>query len=358
MAALMVALTAVALSACGGSSSDSSSSTSEASSEPASGNEAESVNASDKGPLVKDQTIGIIYFFGADQTSVRQGKAVEEAAHKLGWKTTAIDANLDPSKETAAFTTLINQGVNGIATINVSNTELQPSIKQAESAGIPVMSIGGGGWVPGLALDVALDDRSGAAELGTYFYDTLSKQYGTKPVDVIQMDYPEGNPCRARETIFDAIATEFPTVNVTKYKVDAENLVPAASSYVSSQINQKGDDLVGVISCWGAPAQGALAAAKQAGLDNFMVVGMNGETAELDLIAEEDPYYTATIAFAWAWAGDELINWMDKDLAGDMKTPPTGRIYIPQQLVTSETPPKASQYDLILPAGWSPDYWK
>jgi ribose transport system substrate-binding protein len=306
----------------------------------------------------KGKTIGIIHFIQADEAATRQGKAVEEAAERFGWTTKVIDTNLDPSKAVAAFSTFVNAKVDGIVMVDLDTASLKAQIKQADDAGIPVISYAGGSWVPGLSLDVGINDQEAAAKVGVYFFDQLAKTHGTKAVDVIEMTFQAGNPCRAREPIFDALAAQHKNVKITKYNVDGANPVAAASDYMSSQINQKGKSLAGVIACWGLPAQGAVAAAKKAGRKDLVIVGMNGDTPEIDLIAAGDPNYRATVALAWASSGDDAIKWMDKVLAKKAELPSGGRIYVPSQLITKDTPPTASKYDIMLPDGWSPDYWR
>jgi ribose transport system substrate-binding protein len=349
----LVALSALALAACGGNGDNNTPSGQTATPAGASGGESSAAVSTGK------KTIGIISFVQSDEATRRTSAAVEKAAQMKGWSTKLIDANLDATKQIAAFDTFINDKVSGIVTIYTDNVQNKAAIAKAKAAGIPVMSIGGGQWVDGLTLDVGIPDVAAGGEAGQYFFDTLKKKYGDKKkVDVLQFTLPEGNPCRAREKAFDGIAQLYPNIKVTKYHINGGNPVAAANDFVAAKLNQEGKNLVGVLSCWGLPAQGAASAAKAKGRSDFLVVGINGDTAEIDLVRDGDKNFQATVALGLAEAGNKVIQEMDSVFANKADLPASGRTYMPIQLVTPESLPSASKYDITLPKGWNADYWR
>jgi ribose transport system substrate-binding protein len=350
----VVALSGLVFAACG-SSGDDNNKPSGNTATPAGASAEESTAAVSSGK----KTIGIVSFIEADEATRRTSSAVKKAAETKGWSVKLIDTNLDATKQIAAFDTFVNDKVDGIITIYTDNVQNKAAIAKAKQAGIPVMSIGGGQWVDGLTLDVGIPDMAAGGQAAQYFFDTIKKKYGDKKqVNVIQFTLPEGNPCRAREKAFDGMAQLYPNVKVSKYHINGTNPVAAANDYMATKLNDQGKDLVGVLSCWGLPAQGAATAAKAKGRDDFLVVGINGDTAEIDLVRQGDKNFQATVALGLAEAGNKVIQELDKVFADKADLPASGRTYMPIQLVTPESLPSASKYDITLPKGWDADYWR
>jgi ribose transport system substrate-binding protein len=172
--AIIAALALVALVAgCGGSSSSSSSSTvaetseesagaeetenaaSDESSEEAEGGEEEAggelpeYNGPEKGlpteytattKKASACTIGYQNIYGAISSLAAQQEAAEDKASELGCKLVALDDQLNPTTQVNNFNQLLAQKVDAIVVYPIVPSALAPSLKQAEAAGIPVIS--------------------------------------------------------------------------------------------------------------------------------------------------------------------------------------------------------------------------
>lgn len=302
------------------------------------------------------KTVGIISFIEADESTHRMSAAIKKVAESKGWSVQLVDTNVDLTKAVAAFNRFITDKVSGIFTVTTDNSALKVSIKKAADAGIPVISVAGGQWVPGLTLDVGLPDLAATALASQYFFDTIRKRYGDQKVTVYFGAYPEGNPCRAREIGFDAAAKLYPNVAVKKYHVNVQNALSATKDFMATRLRTEGKSTVGFLGCWGVPAMGAALAAKQVGrTKDFIAVGISGNVAEVDLLRKHDPNFVATVMEGVAIAGYDAGQWMDKVFKKTAQIPASGRIYAPVTLATNQGKPP---YDVQLPAGWNPNYWK
>jgi ABC-type sugar transport system substrate-binding protein len=164
--AIVAALALLALVAgCGSSSSSSSSTTAESSEESAGAEETENASSEEgaeeaggelpeySGPekglpaeytattkKASACTIGYQNIYGAISSLAAQQEAAEEKASELGCKLVTLDDQLNPTTQVNNFEQLLAQKVNAIVVYPIVPTALAPSLKQAEAAGIPVIS--------------------------------------------------------------------------------------------------------------------------------------------------------------------------------------------------------------------------
>lgn len=85
-------------------------------------------------------TIGYQNIYGAISSLAAQQEAAEEKASELGCKLVTLDDQLNPTTQVNNFNQLLAQKVNAIVVYPIVPSALAPSLKQAEAAGIPVIS--------------------------------------------------------------------------------------------------------------------------------------------------------------------------------------------------------------------------
>jgi ribose transport system substrate-binding protein len=82
------------------------------------------------------QTIGINACSLAAEGCTQISEGVEAAAKALGWKTITLDGEVTPQKELANVEQFVQQGVNAIVDVAISDSSVTTGIKAAEEAGI------------------------------------------------------------------------------------------------------------------------------------------------------------------------------------------------------------------------------
>jgi ABC-type sugar transport system substrate-binding protein len=85
-------------------------------------------------------TIGYQNIYGAISSLAAQQESAEEKASELGCKLVTLDDQLNPTTQVNNFNQLLAQKVDAIVVYPIVPSALAPSLKQAESAGIPVIS--------------------------------------------------------------------------------------------------------------------------------------------------------------------------------------------------------------------------
>lgn len=354
---LLIAATAVmvslVLAACGSDSSSSDTSDSGSSGD----------TSSSSGNTSTGGTIGVMQLVQSDEAGRRLSDAVEMKAEELGYETTLIDANYDPSKELAGMDTLINQKVAAIVTVSADTELLKAKLRDAEAAGIPVIAVNGSPTVfPGTDLVINLPEEQSGKETAEAFFKDVEEKSGGEPVKVVEQVLPEALPCRLREKGFDSVAADYPNIEVVKYHIDGTNAVAAANTYTAEYL-QGNSDLAGVLSCWDVPLEGALTAVEQASPDPsaFTMMGINGTSTMVAKLQEGNEYLTGDMGYALAAGGARAAEAADMAIKGDTSSFPKSKLEnIELALFTDENVPEPPSIELPgwLPEGWSPDYWK
>ena len=85
-------------------------------------------------------TIGYQNIFGAISSLAAEQEAAEEEASALGCKIITLDDQLNPTTQVNNFNQLLSQNPSAIVVYPIVPSALSPSLKQAEAAGIPVLS--------------------------------------------------------------------------------------------------------------------------------------------------------------------------------------------------------------------------
>lgn len=310
------------------------------------------------GGKANGKKIGILVLVQADEQGERALKAVQKEAGALGYSTSVIDAQYDPTKSQAGMDTFINQHVDGIVTFATDNELLASKIKQASDAHIPVMAITGGKAVPGLTWSLDNPEEQYASELADQLFTAVEN--GSRGKTAVEMILPDAVPCRRREKGFDEAAAKHPDIKITKYKIDGNNAVASANSYFQQYL-QANKDLGGVVACWDIPVTGTLTAAKAANVGTFPVMAINGSSDLVARMQNDDPYLQADVGVALSKAGHDVMIQMDKAIKGEKTDIPASRYSTVTWSIFKKgnLPPKGGvELSQWLPEGWTQDYWK
>jgi len=302
--------------------------------------------------------IGVVLIIQADEQGQRVLKAVEKRAGELGYGTTVVDAQYDPTKASAAIDTFINQDVAGIVTFATDNELLAPKLAAAGEADIPVVAITGGPVVPGILWSMDNPEEEYAEALATELFTAV--QEGDRAQTVVEMILPDAVPCRRREVGFDQAAAKFPDIKVEKYKIDGNNAVASANNHFQQYLGAN-PDIGGIVACWDIPMVGALTAAETVGVGPFPAAGINGSSQLVQEMQAGNPYIIGEVGVALAQAGIDAVDAIDKTLKGeDAGVPEGGYSTVTWGIFTPDNMPADGgvELDEWLPKGWDPDYWK
>jgi ribose transport system substrate-binding protein len=237
--------------------------------------------------------IGISLFYRRDEFYKDLETGFIEGAKKHGFDVNIQDADADPSKQMQQIEDFIASKVNLIAFAAADPAGLVPAVKEANKAGIPVItfdgSISGGA---DLVAFVGMDNYKAGVMAGTWAKDYIQKKLGGK-ANVVILDFPQsavvcGNRVKGfKETLKDMpdvkiIAQQDGKASRTESMSVMENILTA---------NAKIDIVFGIND---DTIFGGVAACEAAGRKDIVFVDVGWSQELFEKLKKDDPYVKAS----------------------------------------------------------------
>lgn len=259
--------------------------------------------------------LGIVSITPSDSSNARFIKGATEAAAKLGWDVSVIDASGSADQANAAFQNLAQRGATAVIDLVFPTTSLGAGLAATKEAKIPVATWGGG-LGNGMADGIVATNGTGGPQAEEVIKQMVADMDGKG--EVLALTYHTGQVCREREEVFDKIVAENPDIKVTKNEVPIPGYLQAGAQFAAAWLagRPEGQANYAVWGCWDDPALGAISTLKQQNRPDVKVYGTNGNVDAI--VAVQDGWMTAT---AWAAVEDEgrvLVETIDEAIkAGD-----------------------------------------
>ncbi len=243
--------------------------------------------------------LGLVSITPSDSSNARFIKGATEAADKLGWEVSVIDASGSADQANAAFQNLAQRGAGAVIDLVFPTTSLGAGLAATKEAGIPVATWGGG-LGNGMDDGIVATNGTGGPQAEEVIKQLVADMGGKG--EVLALTYHTGQVCREREEVFDKIMAENPDIKVTKNEVPIPGYLQAGAQFASAWLaaRPEGEANYAVWGCWDDPALGAISTLKQQNRPDVKVYGTNGNVDAI--VAVQDGWMTAT---AWAAVEDE-----------------------------------------------------
>lgn len=197
-------------------------------------------------------------------------KGAQKAADEAGDKLVVFDANNSASAQDNAFDTYIQQKVDGIILVAVDPDGIMGSVKAADKAGVPVVSVDAA-LPPGpQKVGITVDNEAAGKEMGAFYVDYVKKNMGGKASLGI-VGALNSNLQLLRQKGFDSVTSA--ESGITKVGVvDGRNIQDQALAAGENLLT--GNPKLDTIYATGEPALiGAIAAAASQGRDKLKIFG-------------------------------------------------------------------------------------
>lgn len=283
-----------------------------------------SLAAAQEAPL-----LGIVSITATEANNVRYINGATAAAEELGWQVNVVDAAGSADQANAAIQNFAQVGAHAVIDMVFPWSSIGAGLAAAGSAGIPVVSWGGG-----LGSSVAATNGSGGP-MAIPVVELMVEQLGGAGA-VLALTYRTGEVCRDREVVMDEILAGYPDIEVTKNEVRIPGFFEDGAQYANAWLasHPPGQEKLAIWGCWDDPAIGAIGSLRAQGRDDVLVYGINGNAQALENI--RNGHMTAT---AWQDSyteGYNMVKMLEEIIeAGDAWTPVA--VEVPAVLVTSET---------------------
>jgi len=303
--------------------------------------------ATPAGPAEKKVVLGIVGFSAADATLNKTAEEVVRQAKALGWDTDYQAANPagDAASANSLMQVMIQKGATMILTLAFDTDTLSTGLAAAKAADVDVLAMSAGKLTDGVvwASNVGYVPDMGA-KIKEDFADSTK-------VEVLNLTYLLATPGQGRNNLIQDVALEDPKFSLTDKEVPIPGAVQGGRDFTAAWLAanppKDGVDLA-IYAVFDQPAEGAVAALKQAGRTDVRIYSYDATPAGLALV--KDGYIVADIQNGRAAQASQAIDALQRVLAGELTLDAPELVPAAFYIVTSEN---VEQYEKDFPAAFT-----
>jgi ribose transport system substrate-binding protein len=265
-------------------------------------------------PSLEGKTVGIAAKDIVHDFSRVVYEAAQARVEELGGTVIATQAEAKDDKHISDIENLISQKPDAIIVILGDATTLAPVLKKVDDAGIALFTIDN---VSEFSHNNVTSDNW---QIGSTLARTIAEDIGGKGKILVFNGFPGVAPCRIRYNELKLVLEDYPNISLITPELQDkyEGTVEDAKQQVSDALQRlpKGE-ISAIWSCWDIPQIGAAQAIDAAGRDEIKVYGVDAEPGALDLIADPDSSYTATVGQQTTQMGNGSVDNVARFLGGE-----------------------------------------
>ena len=267
-------------------------------------------------------------------SSVTTNQMVNDLEAKLkaeGAEVTVIDTAHDFSALASRIEDVTASGTDAIVLVSADPGQLENQLNEAFDAGVAVFGVDSG-YIEGMQVNATSDNHQMGELIAGYLFDDLMGGKGT----VVALSHRPHPGVVKRSEAFDELLTTHPDISlITEQHVPAEQPINDAQDIVQNLLvsNPERDSITAIFCGWDEPAIGATQACQEAGRDEILVVGVDGNEQAVSLI-QEGTNLKATVAQNFTGMVDIVVEQMGKLFAGEAID--QGEMYAEATLITAE----------------------
>ncbi|MGE3193210.1 MAG: sugar ABC transporter substrate-binding protein [Microbacteriaceae bacterium] len=291
--------------------------------------------------------LGIIGFSAADATLNKTAEEVQRQAEELGWETDYQAANPagDSSSANSIMQVMIQKGATMIMTLAFDTDTLAAGIAAAQAADVPVLAMSAGKLSDGV---VWASNVGYVPEMG----DKIKEDFkDSEKVEVLNLTYLLATPGQGRNQLMQDVAKDDPKFTLTDKEVPIPGAVQGGRDFTAAWLSAhpptEGVDLM-IYAVFDQPAEGAVAALKQAGRDDVRIYSYDATPAGLALVKEG--YIVADIQNGRAAQATQAIEAAQRVVSGELTIDDPELVPAAYFIVTTEN---VEQYEEDFPAAFT-----
>ena len=242
-----------------------------------------------------------------------------------------IDTANDFAELASRIEDVVSSGTDGIVLVSADPNQVANQLTEAFDADIPVFGCDSG-FIEGMQVNATSDNYQMGELIVRYLFDDLMGKKGT----VIALTHRPHPGVVKRCEAFDDIIKEYPDIKlITEQHVPAEQPINDAEEITANLLtaNPDKDSVTAIFAAWDEPAIGAAKALAEAGRDEVIVTGVDGNEQAVQMI-KDGSCLKATVKQNFEGMADIVCRQMEKYYAGE--TIEKGEMYAPAELITQE----------------------
>lgn len=315
---LAAAALVLSLCACGG-----------ATSSTASGSAASPAAASG---AMEGKKISVMTPYLSSVTTNQMVDALQSELEAEGAAVTVIDTANDFAALASRIEDVVAAQTDAIVLVSADPAQVENQLQEAFDAGIPVFGCDSG-YIDGMQVNATSDNHQMGELITNYLFDDLMGGQGT----VVALTHrPHPGVVKRCEAFDELLAAQKGITLITEQHVPAEQPINDAQDIVENLLtaNPEKGSITAIWCGWDEPAIGAAQACQEAGRDEILIVGVDGNEQAVSLI-KDDTNLKATVAQNFQGMVDIVAEQMGKLFAGENIQ--TGDLYAEATLITKET---------------------
>lgn len=274
------------------------------------------------------KTIGVLTPYLSSVTTNQMVDDITASLTALGAKVNAVDTKGDFAALASRIEDVVSSKVDAIVLVSADPGQVAGQLQTAFDANIPVFGCDSG-FIDGMTMNASSDNRAMGEEITKYLFDELMDGKGT----VIALTHRPHPGVVKRSEAFDEIIKDYPEITlITEQHVEVPNPIENARQLVENLLlsNPEKGSITAIWCAWDEAAIGAAQALKDAGRDEVLVTGVDGNSQAVEMV-EEGSNLVATLSQNFEGMADLVVQDINTLLNGGTVEP--GEKYAPATLI-------------------------
>ncbi len=214
-------------------------------------------------------------------TTNEMAETMKAGMEEKGWKVNLIDTKGDVSQLASRMEDVVSAKTDAIVLVSTDPNLVQTQIAKADEAGIPGFGCDSA-FIEGMTVNATSDNAAMSETITQYLFDLM----GGKGKLIVLTHRPHPGVL-LRTTVLDEMLKDYPEIEViTEQHVDVPGPIENSRKTMESLIlaNSEKDSITAVWCAWDEPAIGVSQALADAGRDEVLVIGIDGNSQAVEMI--------------------------------------------------------------------------
>ena len=250
---------------------------------------------------------------------------------KEGMVVTVVDTKGDFAQLASRIEDTVSSKADAIVLVSADPTQVATQLQSAFDAGIPVFGCDSG-FVDGMMVNATSDNTAMGEMITKYLFEDLMGGKGT----VIALTHRPHPGVAKRCAAFDEMIKDYPDIKlITEQHIEVPGPIENSRKVMENLIlsNSEKGSVTAVWCAWDEPAIGATQALQDAGRDEVIVVGVDGNSQAVEMI-NKGTNLKATVAQNFEGMANIVVTEMTKMFNGEEIT--KGEQYAPASIITRQ----------------------
>ncbi|MDO4632956.1 MAG: substrate-binding domain-containing protein [Eubacteriales bacterium] len=281
---------------------------------------------------ISGKKVSILTPYLSSVTTKQMVDTLTSGLEGAGAEVNVVDTKSDFGELASRIEDVVTTNADAMILVSADPNQVKTQLNEAFEANIPVFGVDSG-YIEGMQVNATSDNYAMGEAMAKYLFEDLMNEEGT----VIALTYRPHPGVVKRSEAFDDLIGNYPNITlITEQEVNVEAGPIESSREIMESLllaNAEKDSVTAVFCAWDEPAIGVTQALQEAGRDEVIVTGVDGNSQAVELI-NSDSNLKATMSQNFDGMCDIVISDIVTLLSGNEIE--TGEKYAPGELIKAE----------------------